>query len=233
MAQAPKQALSSTSAADKAAALALTPVSRETLARLDRFVATLLAWQAKLNLIAAQTVPQLWTRHIADSLQLLELRPQARTWVDLGSGGGFPGLVVGCAVADRGGACVHLIERNAKKVAFLRAAIRAAGAAAIVHHGRIEDFASDLPADVVTARALAPLDALLRSAYPLLKRGAWGLFPKGQDVESELAEAAKYWIMEIDLVPSKTHPDGRVVMVRSLSPRPSTAQRPPPQGTSA
>jgi 16S rRNA (guanine527-N7)-methyltransferase len=97
---------------DKAAALALIPVSRETEARLDRYVALLGAWQAKTNLVAPSTLPQLWTRHVADSLQLLKLAPSAKTWADLGSGGGFPGIVLACALAETPGAMVHLIERN-------------------------------------------------------------------------------------------------------------------------
>ena len=108
--------------ADRGRALALTPVSRETAARLDRFVALLLDWQRRINLIASSTEAKLWTRHVADSLQLLALAPEARRWVDLGSGGGFPGLVIACALADTEGAEVHLVESNAKKAAFLREA---------------------------------------------------------------------------------------------------------------
>src|SRR4051794_15207672 len=106
-------------AADKAAAFALTPVSHETAARLERYVELLLQWQAKTNLVAPSTLPQLWTRHIADSLQLLAIAPTATSWIDFGSGGGFPGVVLACAMAERGGGIVHLIERNAKKAAFL------------------------------------------------------------------------------------------------------------------
>src|SRR6187397_1663209 len=112
------------SADDKIAALALTPVSRETEARLDRYVDLLVEWQAKTNLVAPSTLPHLWTRHIADSLQLLDLAPTAKIWVDLGSGGGFPGVVLACALAETPGANVHLVERNAKKAAFLREALR-------------------------------------------------------------------------------------------------------------
>src|SRR5947199_10507463 len=115
-------------ASDKAAALALTPASRETEVRLDRYVALLLEWQAKTNLVAPSTLPQLWTRHISDSLQLLSLAPSAKTWIDLGSGGGFPGVVLACALAETPGANVHLVERIAKKAAFLRDAIRVTAA---------------------------------------------------------------------------------------------------------
>ena len=205
---------------DRARALALTPVSRETLARLDRFAATLLAWQRRLNLIARSTEPKLWTRHMADSLQLLALAPEAKTWVDLGTGGGFPGLVVACALADRPGTQVHLVESNAKKAAFLREAARAAAAPAQIHAVRIEDFVENFgaPVDVVSARALAPLVELLASAYPLLRTGAVGLFPKGQDVGAELTEAAKCWSIQASLAPSLTDPKGQIVRVTSVSP---------------
>src|SRR5205823_12372747 len=110
-------------ASDRAGALALTPVSHETEARLDRYVALLLEWQAKTNLVAPSTLPNLWTRHISDSLQLLSLAPSAKTWVDFGSGGGFPGVVLACALADTPGATVHLVARIAKQAAFLREAV--------------------------------------------------------------------------------------------------------------
>jgi 16S rRNA (guanine527-N7)-methyltransferase len=206
--------------ADRDRALALTPVSRETLARLDAFVATLLDWQQRINLIAPSTEPTLWTRHIADSLQLLPLAPQARIWIDLGSGAGFPGVIVACALAETPGAHVHLVESVGKKAAFLRAAVEATGAPATVHAMRAEDFAKNAPAgiDVVTARALAPLPRLLALANPLLKRGALGLFPKGQDVEAELTEAAKCWRLQATLVSSRTDSKARIVVVRGLKP---------------
>jgi 16S rRNA (guanine527-N7)-methyltransferase len=202
---------------DRARALALTPVSRETVARLDRFVAALLDWQSRVNLIAPSTTPQLWTRHIADSLQLLALAPQARTWADLGSGAGFPGLAIACAVAERPGACVHLVESNAKKVAFLQAAARAAAVPVVIHGVRVVDFvATAAPVEAVTARALAPLSDLLTMAYPLLKKGAVGLFPKGQKVDVELTEAAKWWNIEATLAVSRTDSSARIVVVRGI-----------------
>ena len=205
-------------AADRSRALALTPVSRETLERLERFVAVLLAWQQHTNLIAASTEPTLWTRHIADSLQLLRLAPQARIWVDLGSGGGFPGLVIACALADMPGAHVHLVESSTKKATFLREAVHAAGAPAEVHAVRIEDFVENLTAsvDVVTARALAPLAGLLAATYPLLKTGTLGLFPKGQYVDAELTEAAKCWSIQSSLAPSLTDPKAKIVCVTGI-----------------
>jgi 16S rRNA (guanine527-N7)-methyltransferase len=206
---------------DRDRALALTPVSRETLDRLDRFVALLLAWQQHTNLISRSSVPTLWTRHIADSLQLVGLAPStARAWVDLGSGGGFPGLVVACALADTEGARVHLVESTGKKATFLREAAHAIGVPAIVHGERIEDFVDKTGEsfDVVTARALAPLPDLLGMAYPLLKSGALGLFPKGQDVAVELTAAAKYWKIQSSLIRSRTDSKGQIVMVRGIEP---------------
>jgi 16S rRNA (guanine527-N7)-methyltransferase len=208
-------------AADRDVALRLTPVSRETLRRLDLFVETLLAWNARTNLIAASTVPHLWTRHIADSLQLLDLAPDARIWIDLGSGAGFPGLVIACALADKPGTTVHLVESNAKKAAFLREAARITGAPAIIHAERIEKFVDGFRghADVVTARALSSLKDLLNQSFSLLKTGAVGLFPKGQDVDAELTEATKYWNIKFDLSPSRTDSKGRIVLVRALERR--------------
>jgi 16S rRNA (guanine527-N7)-methyltransferase len=207
--------------ADRARALALTPVSRETGVRLDRFVALLLKWQEITHLIAPSTVPCLWTRHIADSLQLLDLAPAAKIWVDMGTGGGFPGLIIACALYGMAGRRVHLVESNAKKAAFLREAVTATGSPAVVHAVRMEKFVetfADRP-DIVTARAVSPLNLLLGQCLPLLKAGTTGLFPKGQDVEAELTEASKYWNMTADLVPSRTDSKARIIIIRALAPR--------------
>jgi len=205
-------------AADKAEALRLTRVSRETLERLERYVALLLKWQQTTNLISPATIPNLWTRHVADALQLLDLAPDARAWVDFGSGGGFPGIPVACALADRPGATIHLVESNGKKAAFLREAIRVTGAPAVVHAKRIEDCGDSFgdKVDVVSARALASLNILCDQAFPLIAKAAVGLFPKGQDVAAELTEAAKYWRIEATTVPSRTSPDGCIVVVKRL-----------------
>ncbi|MGL5169049.1 MAG: 16S rRNA (guanine(527)-N(7))-methyltransferase RsmG [Afipia sp.] len=216
-----KAASVSIPALDKAAALALTPVSRETEVRLDRYVDLLVEWQAKTNLIAPSTLPQLWTRHIADSLQLLDLAPSAKHWLDFGSGGGFPGVVLACAMADHQGASVQLVERNAKKAAFLREALRVTGAAGSVILADIGDYVDSLqaPIDCVTARAVAPLHILLGYAEPLVKRGAKALFLKGQDVESELTEATKYWNIEPVLHPSRTGGHGWIVELKTIERR--------------
>jgi 16S rRNA (guanine527-N7)-methyltransferase len=196
----------SPTSSDKAAALTLTPVSRETEARLDAYADLLAQWQAKTNLVAWSTLPNLWTRHISDSLQLLPLAARARIWIDLGSGGGFPGVVLACALADTPGAMVHLVERNTRKAAFLREALRITGAAGTVHLADIGDSVDSLPGpvDCVTARAVAPLHQLVGFAEPLVGKGAKALFLKGQDVEAELTEATKYWKIMPRLHPSLT-----------------------------
>jgi 16S rRNA (guanine527-N7)-methyltransferase len=199
--------------ADKATALKLTPVSRETEARLERYVDLLQLWQAKTNLVAPSTLPTLWTRHISDSLQLLALAPSAKTWLDFGSGGGFPGVVLACAMAEVEGGRVHLVERNAKKAAFLREALRVTGSPGQVILADIGDSVDSLAGgvDCVTARAVAPLHQLIGFAEPLLQRGAKALFLKGQDVDAELTEATKYWKLKPRLHPSRTGGHGWIV----------------------
>ena len=220
MARPTEQSTSPILASDKAAALALTPVSRETEARLDRYVDLLVEWQAKTNLVAPSTLPNLWTRHISDSLQLLRLAPSAKVWLDLGSGGGFPGVVLACALAETPGATVHLVERVAKKAAFLREAIRITSSPGVVHLAEIGDNVDRItgPVDCVTARALAPLHQLIGFAEPLMRQGAKALFLKGQDVEAELTEAAKYWNIKPQLHQSRTG-DGWIVELTSAERR--------------
>ncbi|MCC8964956.1 16S rRNA (guanine(527)-N(7))-methyltransferase RsmG [Bradyrhizobium sp. Pear76] len=221
MAPAPQSAELSVSAKDKAAALALTPVSRETEARLDRYIALLLEWQAKTNLVAPSTLPNLWTRHVSDSLQLLSLAPTTKSWVDLGSGGGFPGVVLACVLTETPGARVHLVERVAKKAAFLREAIRVTASPGTVHLADIGDTVDRIagPIDCVTARALAPLHQLIGFAEPWVKKGAKALFLKGQDVDAELTEATKYWNIEPKLHSSRTGGQGWIVELGSIERR--------------
>jgi 16S rRNA (guanine527-N7)-methyltransferase len=221
MATAIKQTTTLTLASDRTAALQLTPVSRETEARLDRYVALLLEWQAKTNLVAPSTLPHLWTRHISDSLQLLALAPSARRWADFGSGGGFPGIVLACALADMPDTMVHLIERNAKKAAFLREALRITNSPGMVHLADIGDSVDRISGtvDCVTARAVAPLHQLIGFAEPLVRRGARALFLKGQDVEAELTEATKYWNIKPHLHSSRTGGHGWIVELDQIERR--------------
>jgi 16S rRNA (guanine527-N7)-methyltransferase len=211
---------------DRTAALTLTPVSRETEVRLQSYVDLLLEWQAKTNLVAPSTLPNLWTRHISDSLQLLQLAPSAHTWADLGSGGGFPGVVLACGLAETPGARIHLVERNAKKAAFLREALRITGAPGTVHLADIGDSVDRITGkvDCVTARAVAPLHQLIGYAEPLVRQGAKALFLKGQDVEAELTEATKYWNIAPHLHSSRTGGHGWIVELDHIESRnPSAA----------
>lgn len=208
-------------AADKAAALKLVPVSPKLEARLDAYVALLQRWQAKTNLVAPSTLPQLWTRHVADSLQLVGLAPDARRWLDFGSGGGFPGVVLACAMADAGGH-VTLVERIAKKAAFLREALRVAGAPGTVMLADIGDNVDRFPRalDCITARAVAPLHQLIGFAHPLMTPGtSKALFLKGQDVEAELTEATKYWNIQPNLHASVTGGQGWIVEIDHIERR--------------
>lgn len=211
-------ASATTAFVDQEAALRLTPVSRETRRRLALYVEALHRWQPVQNLVAANTLPLVWTRHIADSIQLLDHASGAKKWLDLGSGAGFPGLVLAIVLAERADAMVDLVESNGRKCAFLREVIRETGAPARLHEGRLEGvvgaFSSEV--DVVTARALAPLSQLLAWTAPLLRHGVMGLFPKGKEAMAELTEAAKSWKFTAELLPSRTDSHARIVRVTSL-----------------
>jgi 16S rRNA (guanine527-N7)-methyltransferase len=207
-------------------ALSMFPLSPDAVARLDRFVALLRTWQRRTNLIAPSTVGELWTRHVADSLQLVEIvtghRGGGPVIVDVGSGGGFPGMVIGCVVADVAGAEIHLVESNLKKAAFLREAVRETGAPAVVHAARFEEVLPTLlkkPVDYVTARAVAPLPELLELIAPLIQAGATAVLPKGRDLADELTESTLRWHIGVDTVPSRTNPAARIVIVTKLTPR--------------
>ena len=213
--------MSQNDSSDRARALSLTPVSRETEARLDTIVALLEKWQRTINLVAPATLPVVWTRHVADSLQLVPLAGPVTRWVDLGSGGGFPGLVVAAALAERPAADVTLVESDSRKAAFLREAARLADLPVTVLPARIEQVAPRIAAgvEVVSARALAPLPRLLELAAPFLAQGATGLFLKGQDVDNELTVSAKSWRIDADIKASLTGGGGHVLIVRSAVPQ--------------
>ena len=192
-------------------------VSRETFEKLQLLERELRRWQAIKNLVGPATLDQIWDRHIVDSLQLLTLAPEAQTWIDLGSGAGFPGLVLAIAGAERG-LQVHLVESNSRKCSFLRQISRLTGARATVHEARLETVIPDFigRADVVSARALASLDLLLAWTEPLLKAGTIGLFPKGRDAEIELTEARKRWTFGLDVLPSLTDSEARILRITSI-----------------
>lgn len=194
-----------------------TQVSRETLDRLTTYVNLLAEWNERLNLVAPSTVAEVWRRHILDSAQLAPLiPPDARTIVDLGSGAGFPGLVLAIMLADRAGLKVHLVESIQKKCRFLEAVIAATGAPAEVHACRAEDMR--MKADVLTARAVAPLDRLLPMAHPFFRPDTIALFLKGRSLNDELTLATKSWTLHSTPIPSGSDPSGFVLRVTGLAP---------------
>ncbi|GMG84986.1 16S rRNA (guanine(527)-N(7))-methyltransferase RsmG [Paralimibaculum aggregatum] len=188
-------------------------VSRETLARLEIFARVLETWTRRINLIAPSTVPELWSRHIADCAQLWPLRPAgARSWVDLGAGAGLPGLVIAALAAEAGGPAVTLVESDRRKAAFLATAAREMGLAPAIRAERIEALALPAPPEVISARALAPLPALLAHAARLGGPETVALFPKGARADSELTAAAERWHYHVTKIASRT--DGNATILR-------------------
>jgi 16S rRNA (guanine527-N7)-methyltransferase len=192
-------------------------VSRETLERLCLYAEMLVKWQKSINLVAQDSLKDLWRRHMLDSAQLQALLPpQMRGLGDMGSGAGFPGLVL----AIMGVPNVHLIESDTRKCVFLAQAARAAGLEVgrnpVIHRARLEDV-RDLQVDVVTARACAPLTQLLGYAEPLLRADSICLFPKGGRVDEELTEAEKTWRMSVERFPSLSDPSGTILRIRQVA----------------
>jgi len=200
----------------------LLDVSRETLGRLQAYVDLLKAWNRRINLVSAASLADVWRRHILDSGQLLKhIDHSQRVLVDLGSGAGLPGLILGIlGVAD-----IHLIESDQRKAAFLREAARVAGTTVTLHATRIESL-TPFPADIVTARALAPLSELLAWSAPFLAETTVCLFLKGQGLRDELTAAQEQWIMRTQTLASQTDPTGHILRVEGLR----AAHRRPPSG---
>ncbi|MGF1608627.1 MAG: 16S rRNA (guanine(527)-N(7))-methyltransferase RsmG [Kiloniellales bacterium] len=196
-----------------------TRVSRETLERLKVYAELLVKWNGSINLVGAKSLDDLWGRHMLDSAQLQPLLPpkppeRSLVIVDLGTGAGFPGMVLSILGAGE----VHLIESDQRKVQFLREVARNVGSEAHIHGVRIEEL-RPFPADVVTARALAPLDKLLQHAAPYLEGGGYALFLKGRRARQELTEAEKAWKMQADCIPSRSDPSGTILHVGDISAR--------------
>ena len=207
---------------DQLEAIKLVPVSRETEARFEAYIDHLIRWQKIKNLVGPKTLSEVWTRHIADSAQLARfVDDDARYLVDLGSGAGFPGLVLACIFAERPGFEVHLVESNGRKAAFLREVSRALKLPVHVHDERIEEALETLSfrIDVLTARALAPLSELFTMYGSLPQQPRKALFLKGQDIDSELTEAAKYWNIDYEIHPSLTNSEGRILVVHAVKPK--------------
>ncbi|MCW0046991.1 16S rRNA (guanine527-N7)-methyltransferase [Brevundimonas sp. UYEF29] len=188
--------------------------SAEQIADLEAFRLRLVETNAVMNLVGPDSLPDFWNRHVWDSAQLLDLAPEAKTWADLGAGAGFPGLVLSIMLKGREGAHVWLIDSLAKRCRFLQEMVNVLSLPATVIVGRAE--AQSVTCDIVTARAVAPMDKLLGYAQPYFQRGAQGLFLKGERAGSELIEARKSWHFEAELAPSQSDVRGRIVTIRSL-----------------
>jgi 16S rRNA (guanine527-N7)-methyltransferase len=188
--------------------------SEAQMADLEAFRLLLAERNEVMNLVGPKSLPDFWRAHALDSAQLLALRPDALTWADLGAGAGLPGVVLAILLKGAEGAHVWLVDSLAKRCRFLGELVEALALPATVVNGRAEEQA--LKVDIVTARAVAPLEKLLGFAQPCLSRGAQGLFLKGERAEVELSEARKVWQFDADLTPSRSDPRGRVVAIRSL-----------------
>lgn len=193
----------------------LVAVDDETAGRLEAFVALLDRWRKRINLVSSASMTDVWRRHILDSAQLASLLPSSPgDIVDLGSGGGFPGLVVALVTGQH----VHLVESDSRKCAFLREAARQTAAPVDIHNQRAETL-HERSADVIMARACAPLDQLLSHTDRLLRSGGIGLFLKGRTIASELTAAQKQWIFRSTLIPSRSDPSGMILKVEELQHR--------------
>ena len=201
------------SAAELAQALNLGAAAAADLTRYRELVE---AGNARLNLVGPSALAEFWPRHAYDGAQLLQLAPYATRWADLGSGAGLPGVVLAIALKGRPGAHVQLVESLAKRCRFLREIVAELGLPAEVVEGRAE-AQSPPPVQVVTARALAPLERLLGYAQPYLRGDAVGLFLKGRSAAEDVAAARSAWRFSADLLPSRSHPEGRIVRITGLA----------------
>jgi 16S rRNA (guanine527-N7)-methyltransferase len=206
---------------DRAAALAFIGADSRIEVRLDTYVDLLARWRKATDLISESAFSQVWSRHIADSAQLLACAPLARRWVDLGSGAGFPGVVIAIQLAEIEGVEVHCIESDQRKCAFLRAVARATAAPAHIHATRIEALDPTMlkPMHAVTARAFAPLPRLVGLARPWLRRGAIGIFPRGRSEASLTEPSSDASEFQFESLPSKLDRDARIVRVAALDRR--------------
>ncbi len=193
------------------------PVSRETFEKLKQFEIQFRKWNRRINLAAPSTIPALWDRHILDSVQLAPMKSDAEQWLDLGSGGGFPGAIMAILLGERPGGHCHLVESNRKKAAFLSTVLAELKAPATVHAARIEDMYRRIgDCEVVTARALAPLPLLLKLALPWSQAGAVCLFHKGRDFRWEVEESRDAWSFDLLEHPSKVDADSVILEIANI-----------------
>ena len=204
---------------DRGRALSLISASADLEKRLDIYVDLITKWRGVVNLISERSFGRIWTRHIADSAQLLDHAPLARRWVDLGSGAGFPGMVIALQLAERADAVVHCIESDQRKAAFLRQVARATGAPASIHPIRIQSLDLKIiePVDAITSRALARLPQLVKFANVWLANGAVGVFPCGRSADSSLQTILRAPQFETETFRNRLDPDARIIRIRSAT----------------
>lgn len=193
------------------------PVSRETYDRLTAFERVFRKWAQAINLVAPSTLAELWERHILDSAQVVRLGGESTRWLDIGSGGGFPGLVIASMIAERDEASIDLVESNRKKAGFLQAVVGELRLPAKVHAKRIEDVQATIRSpEILSARALAPLPLLLELSEPWLEAGTTALFHKGRDYRQELQDCAHRWRFDLVEHASLTDAQGVILEIRNL-----------------
>lgn len=193
------------------------PVSRETYDKLIAFEAAFRKWAQRINLVAPSTLDDAWERHILDSAQVVRLGGEAKSWLDIGSGGGFPGLIIASMISDRAGASIDMVESNRKKAGFLQAMVGELKLPARVHAKRIEDVHGVIRApEILSARALAPLPLLLELSAPWLENGTVALFHKGRDYRQEIEDSAHQWRFDLVEHPSLTDAQGVILEIRNL-----------------
>ena len=193
-------------------------VSRETRTRLEAFCALLTTWNTRINLISQATVADIWLRHIEDSAQLLALAPpETRHWVDLGTGGGFPGLIIAILAREQNPEMqVSLVESDRRKCTFLSVAAQTTGVTPNIHPCRAEDLAP-MNADLLSARALAPLSRLLPLAARHLAPSGRALFPKGAQADAELQATLESWRFKVQKIRSRTDPTGVILAIEDIA----------------
>jgi 16S rRNA (guanine527-N7)-methyltransferase len=202
---------------DMERAIALVPMLGEVREQLLVYETLLRRWQTKVNLVGPSTLPRIWSRHFADSMQLAGFAALSANWADIGSGAGFPGLVLALAQRRHGAGQMHLIESDTRKAAFLREVSRETAAGVTVHNARCEDVLPLLKLDVITSRAMASLPDLLKLIRTHVENGGIGLFLKGRDVESELTKTSISSNFSVKLAPSKIDKDGVVVRISAVA----------------
>lgn len=201
---------------DWQAALELVPSLAQLVDELKIYERLLVKWQTKLNLVGRSTVSDIWVRHFADAAQLIGQAPLSRRWADLGSGGGFPGMVIAIAMKHHRAGEMHLIESDKRKASFLREVSRETGSRAVIHNARCEEVLPQIAPEVLVSRAMASLADLIGYAEPFVENGAIALFMKGRDIASELTQISIPSNFSLSVSPSQVDADSSIVRIQAI-----------------